>query len=158
MLEQITKLVEQISSSEVAKGGITSDLTSAVTKETGDSIINGLKDSVSSGDISGLTNLLSGQASNIASNPIVTGMIGNLISGLVGKLGLSEGVAGSFANGVVPQVVSAIVAKIQGGESGFDMSTILSGLGQGGAQDMLGSLLGGKEGLGGAIDKLKGLF
>lgn len=158
MLEQITKLVEQISSSEVAKGAITSDLTSAVTKETGDSIINGLKDSVSSGDISGLTSLLSGSASNIASNPIVSGMVGNLATSLIAKLGLPESVADSFASGVVPQVISAIVAKIQGGESGFDLSNILSGLGGGGAQDLLGSLLGGKEGLGGAIDKLKGLF
>jgi len=34
----------------------------------------------------------------------------------------------------------------------------MGSLGQGGAGDLLGSLLGGKEGLGGAMDKLKGLF
>jgi hypothetical protein len=158
MLEQITKVIEQVSSSEIVKGGITSDLTSAITKETGSSIMEGLKSSVASGDISGLTNLLSGQAANIASNPIVKDMITNLAGGLITKLGLSDSIATNFANGVVPQVMETIVSKVQGGESGFQISDIMSNLGGGSFQDILGSLTGGKDGIGGALDKLKGLF
>jgi len=161
MVEQITKLIEQVSAKEISGSAISSDLTSAVTKETGDSIINGFKNSISSGNISGLTDLLSGGVSNLTSNPMVSGMIGNLISGLTTKLGLPEGVASNFADTVIPSVIEMIVSKVQGGESGFQLTDLIGGLSDGnggGINDMLGSLTGGKEGLGGAMDALKGLF
>lgn len=158
MLEVITKLVEQVSSGELSKSGIGAELASQVSGETGTAIVNGLKSSIASGDISGLTNLLSGQAANIASNPIVKDMIGNLAGGLISKVGLPESIASNFASGVVPQAIEAIVAKIKGGESGFELNDIVGSLGAGGLQDLLGSFTGGKEGLGGVLDKFKGLF
>lgn len=159
MVEQITKLIEQVTAKEVSGSAISSELAGAVTKETGDSIINGFKNSISQGDLGGLTNLLSGNVGNLASNPMVSGMIGNLMSGLTTKLGLPEGIANNFASSVIPSVIQMIISKVQGGESGFQLTDLISGLGDGkGGSDLLGSLTGGKEGLGGAIDALKGLF
>lgn len=158
MIEQISKLIEQVSSSEISGAGISTDLAGAVTKETGDSIINGLKSSLSAGDIGGLTSLLGGSTSNLMSNPIVMGMVTNLISGLTSKVGLSDGIAKNFAGSVIPKIIESLISKSKGGESGFQVTDLVSGLGGGNAKDLLSSLTGGKEGLGGALDALKGLF
>lgn len=161
MVEQITKLIEQVSAKEISGSAISGDLVNAVTQETGASIITGFKESISSGNIGGLTSLLSGGVSNLTENPMVSGMIGNLITGLTDKIGLPENVATNFADSVVPSVIEMLVSKVQGGESGFQLTDLISGLSDGkggGIKDLLGSLTGGKEGLGGVLDSLKGLF
>ena len=160
MLEQITQLIEQVSSKEMTNAGISSDLLGQVTQETGNSVLGGLKEAVSSGNIQGLTSLLGENGlSNITSNPIVGGIIGNLTSGLVEKLGLSAGAAEGFAGSVVPKLIEMISSKASNGESGFQITDLISGLsGNEGLGGMLGGLLGGNEGLGGALSKLKGLF
>lgn len=158
MLEVITKLVEQVSSTELSKSGLGTDLVSSVSGETGSAIFEGLKNSISSGNIGGLTSLLSGQVGNIAANPIVGEIIGNLTGGLTSKLGLSPDIASNFSGDVVPKIIETIVAKIQSGESGFQLNDIIGSLGSGGIQDLIGSFTDGKEGLGGILDKFKGLF
>lgn len=158
MIEQITKLIEQVSSSEIKDNGISSEVAGKVTEETGQSIISGFKNSLSTGDFGSLTSLLGGSTSNLMSNPIVKSIIGNLITNLTSKLGLSEGVAGSFANSVIPKIIGAIATKSQNGDNGFEVSDLLGTLGNGDSKDLLGSLTGGKANLGGAIDALKGLF
>lgn len=158
MIEQITKLIQQVSEKETGANNITADLANAVTKETGDSIINGFKDSVSSRNIAGLTDLFSGSASGIASNPIVSGMISNLIGGLTQKVGLPESVSKNFAGSVIPKVIESMVSKSKNGDSGFQITDLVSSFGGGSSKSILDSLTDGKEGLGGAIDGLKGLF
>ncbi|MEC4113131.1 hypothetical protein [Myroides pelagicus] len=156
MLEQITNLIEQVSSKEISNAGISTDLVGEVTKETGDSVINGFKDSISGGDLGALTSLLGGGTSNLLSNPMVMGMITNLVGSLTSKLGLGEGIANNFATAVIPKIISSIVSKNNDDADGFQLTDLLSSLG--GEKGILDSLTGGKEGLGGAADLLKGLF
>ncbi|MTG97668.1 MULTISPECIES: hypothetical protein [Myroides] len=158
MIDQITKLIEQVSSKEISQAGISTDLAGAVTKETGDSIINGFKDSISGGDLGALTSLLGGGTSNLMSNPMVMGMITNLVGSLTSKLGLGEGIAKNFAGSVIPGIIESLVSKSKGGESGFQITDLISSFGGGDSKGLLDSLTGGKEGLGGAMNALKGLF
>lgn len=158
MIEQIKQLVEQVSTAEAGKENISGALINSISQETGNSVISGLKNSISNGDISSLTNLFNGNSAELVNNPMVGGMITNLVESLTSKLGLSEEIASNFAGNVIPQAIEMISSKVQGGESGFQINDLIGGLGEGGISDLIGSFTGGKEGLGGVVDLFKKLF
>ncbi len=168
MIAQIKQIIEQISSQEAGQEkGISADLTNEIAQETGQSIVSGLKDSVSKGNISELTDLFGGSSSTLTSNPIVLGIISNLISSLTGKLGIEGGVAKNFAGSVIPKILASLVAKSKDGTSGFQLTDLLSLAGGDKNSDLLGKLGGildldknkdGKIGLDDATSFLKGLF
>ena len=160
MLEQIKQLVEQVSSKEMSSAGISSDLLSSITQETGNSVVTGLKEAVSSGNIQGLTSLLGDNTlSTITNNPIVGGIIGNLSSSLVEKIGLNSGTAEGFAGSVIPKLIEMISSKASNGEQGFQVTDLISNLGgNDGVGGVIGGILGGNDSIGGALGKLKGLF
>lgn len=167
MLDQITKLIEQVGAKEAAEKGIASDMVSKVTGETKDSIVSGFKNAVSGGNIEQITSMFQGgtSASALTSNPMVSGMISNLVSKLTGSLGMDSGASKSFATAAIPQILSMLISKSKGGESGFSPTELISSLGGGsGAAGMLGKLggmLGGKgdgKSGGDALSSIKGLF
>lgn len=168
MIDQIKQIIEQVSAQEGSGKGLGTDLTSAVTKETGDSILSGLKGALTGGNISQLTDLFQGNVSGLTSNPVVMGIIANLVSSLTGKLGIDQAVSQNFAGSVVPKVMETLVSKVQGGkESGFQMTDLIASLSGDGAKGLLESLGGslgldqnkdGKLGLDDAMSALKGFF
>ncbi len=168
MIDQIKQIIEQVSAQEGSAKGLGTDLTSAVTKETGDSILSGLKGALTGGNISQLTDLFQGNVSGLTSNPVVMGIIANLVSSLTGKLGIDQAVSQNFAGSVVPKVMETLVSKVQGGkESGFQMTDLIASLSGDGAKGLLESLGGslgldqnkdGKLGLDDAMSALKGFF
>lgn len=169
MLDQITKVIEQVSSQEGSSKGIASDLMGALSKETSDSIISGFKGAVTGGNIGQITDLFQGKTSSIASNPMVLGMISSLISNLTGKLGLENGVSSNFANAAVPKALELLVSKAKdSSDSSFNVTDLVSSLSGGadskGLLDSLGGALGldqnkdGKLGLDDAMSAIKGLF
>lgn len=167
MLDQIKQTIEQVSSQEANQtNGIPADLTSKVSQETGNSIVSGLKDSLSSGNVSQLTDLFGTTGSSLTSNPIVKGMITNLVSSLTSKLGIDSSIATNFAGSTIPKILENLISKTKDGSSGFKVTDLITSLssGSGGLLGSLGSSLGsgenidGKEGLGGITSKLKDLF
>ena len=167
-MDQIKQLIEQLSSQAVSKeDGISSNLTSKVAEETGQSIIMGLKDSVSKGNLGQLTELFGGSSSSLTSNPIVAGIISNLVSSLTKKLGIDSGVAKNFASDLIPKILGSFLSKSKDGSSGFQITDLISMAGGGGNSDLLDKLGGGlgldknkdgKIGLDDATSFIKGLF
>lgn len=166
MLDQISKIIEQVGAKEASANGIPSDMMSKVTGETKDSIISGFKSAASSGNIDQITSLFSGSSSvsALTSNPMVSGMISKLISKLTGSLGMDSGTSKGFATAVIPQILSMLISKSKDSDSGFNPADLISTLGGSDAAGMLGKLgglLGGKGGDaagGDALSSLKGLF
>lgn len=162
MLDQIQQIIEQVSSREAGAQGFSSDLTSSVAQATGTSILSGLKESVTNGNFSQLTDLFQGSG-NIASNGAVTSIVSNLVGTLSGKLGIDTGVANNFASSVVPKILSMVVAKAQ--DSNFSLTDLLGAF-SGGSEGIMSALGGlgldqdkdGKVSLDDAMSALKGLF
>jgi len=113
------------------------------------SVADGLLGEVTSGNISGLVNLFNGK-SPVAGNPIVSGIVQQLVTSLVQKVGLSQQVAGTVSNFVIPFIVSKIAGSKQGGFNADELTGMLGG----GVGDKIKSALGGD--IGGALGKLFG--
>lgn len=163
MLQQITQLIQEVTSTDLKSSQIAPELQGKVGELTAKSVLDGFKDSLSSGsNLSALTSLLQGSGqSNLTSNPIVGSIIKQLVSSLSGKLGISESVANGFASLVVPNIVGAISSKASSGAPGFSVTDILSSLG--GSSDAKSGILGALTGDKGAAASvvtgaLKGLF
>lgn len=161
MIDQLKTIIEQVSA-QAGGSVIPSNLTKEVTQETGNSILSGIKDAVSSGDFSQVTNLFESGTSNLASNPMVSGMITNLVGSLSGKLGLDSATSSGIANSIIPKVLEVLVSKTKDGS--FDLKDLMGSSSSEGLGGMLGGLAGSllnkgqdKQG-GGALDALKGMF
>lgn len=150
MLDQISKIIEQVGAKEAGAKGIPSDMLSQVTGETKESIVSGFKSAVSGGNIDQITSLFSGNSSAnaLTSNPMISGMITNLTSKLTGSLGMDSGTSKGFATAVIPQILSMLISKSKDSDAGFNPTDLISTLGGGsdaaGMLGKLGGLLGGK--------------
>lgn len=166
MLDQISKIIEQVGAKEAADMGVSSDMLSKITGETKDSIVSGFKNAISDGNIKQITDLFQGSSSAnaLTSNPMVSGMISNLISKLTGSLEMDNATSKSLATAVIPQILSMLISKSKDSNSGFNPADLISTLGGSDAAGMLGKLggmLGGNKGgksAGDALSGLKGLF
>lgn len=166
MLDQISKIIEQVGSNTAGENGIPSDMFSKVTNETKDSITSGFKDAISAGNISQLTDLIQGgtNVNALTSNPLVSGMISNLISKLTGNLGLDSSVSKGFATAAIPKILSTLISKSKNSDTGFNPMDLISSLGGNEAEGILGKLgglLGGsdnKDSGANPLSSLKGLF
>jgi hypothetical protein len=105
----------------------------------------GLQKEAAGGDVSGIMNMLKGQAAS-GNHPAVAGMVNNYVSQLTTKLGLPAGVASQ----VGPFVIQFIMGKLSGKAASGEMNQ----------NDLMGMLGGGlKDKLpGGLGDKLGGMF
>lgn len=166
MLDQISKIIEQVGTKEAADMGVSSDMFSKITGETKDSIVSGFKNAISDGNIKQITDLFQGSSSAnaLTSNPMVSGMISNLISKLTGSLEMDNATSKSLATAVIPQILSMLISKSKDSNSGVNPADLISTLGGSDAAGMLGKLggmLGGNKGgksAGDALSGLKGLF
>lgn len=166
MLDQISKIIEQVGAKEAADMGVSSDMLSKITGETKDSIVSGFKNAISDGNIKQITDLFQGSSSAnaLTSNPLVSGMISNLISKLTGSLEMDNATSKSLATAVIPQILSMLISKSKDSNSGVNPADLISTLGGSDAAGMLGKLggmLGGNKGgksAGDALSGLKGLF
>lgn len=142
MMNQITGIIEQLSSTIGGEHGISTDKLSAVNKETQDSIMSSLKGAVSGGNIGQVTDLFKGKSGG--SNPLVAGMISTLTGNLTKNVGLGKDTASGFAGSIIPKVIE-MMGSSKGKSNGFDVTDLISTLGGGGKDGLLGKLgkLGG---------------
>lgn len=111
------------------------------------SIMDTLKNAVGGGQLSDVTNLLGGQGGDLNSNALVQNIHGNVIQNLMEKFNLDQGQASGIAGNLIPNVLQNLIHKTNDpGDNSFDLNGII------------GSLTGGGGGIGGLMDKVKGLF
>ncbi|MFM6983446.1 MAG: hypothetical protein ACKOXF_04885 [Chitinophagaceae bacterium] len=106
-------------------------------------IMDQLKTIGSGGGMDAVMGLMKG--GNIASNPAIAEIAGNVAGKLMSNFGLDASQAEGIVKNLVPQVMEKFVSKTNDpNDKSFDL------------QDVIGTLSGG--GMGGVMDKLKGLF
>lgn len=152
MIDQIQQIVSQLTEKEVGNNAsISNDLASNVAQQTGSSLMEGLQNAVSGGNMDGLINMFgSTDANSLTSNPIVKSIIESLTSKLGTNVGLDAGTSGGFASSIIPQIISMILGKAKSGD--FNISDILGSLtGGGNGGSMLDQNGDGKVGIDDAI-------
>ena len=155
MIDQIQQIVNQLTEKEVVgNNNISNNLAGDVAKETGSSLMEGLQNAVSGGNMGELMNMFGGSDVNsLTSNPIVKSIIESLTSKLGKNVGLDAGTSGSFASSIIPQILSMIMGKAKSGD--FNISDILGSLTGGNATAMLDQNGDGKLGIDDAISAVK---
>ena len=151
MFEQLTELVKQYGSDAVVNNpAVPNEHNEAVMEEANGSILSGLKDMVSSGNVGDLAGMLSGKTPIDMNNPVVAELAGKVTSNLGEKFGLSQDAAGSVAGGLIPQVLSGLVNKAKDpNQPGFNIQDIIASIsnGQGGGLMDMVTKYGGQFGL-----------
>ena len=137
MMDQIQQIVNQLTEKEVVgNNNISNNLAGDVAKETGSSLMEGLQNAVSGGNMGELMNMFGGSdANSLTSNPIVKNIIESLTSKLGTNVGLDAGTSGSFASSIIPQILSMVMGKAKSGD--FNITDILGSLTGGNATSML---------------------
>lgn len=150
MIERLQEIIQQVATQAVGNDhNISNELAGNVAKETGSSVIDGLKSAISGGNLGDLTSMFnSGDSNSLTSNPVVQQIISSLTSKLGGSsIGLDSGAAGNFASSIIPKIISVITEKVKSGE--FDVNGIMAAFS--GGSSVLDQNGDGKVGLDDAI-------
>jgi hypothetical protein len=184
MLDNLVNLIKQNAGDEIINNpAIPNDRNEEAVKETSDSIIGTLKNSLSGGNFNEVIKMFSqGQADN--NSPVVQQAAGDLTGRLQNKFGLGQQQASGLAGGLVTKILNQFAGKtadpndngfnaqdifnqLSGGKtSGMNIPSLLSkfkgGLDKDGDGDVdmqdLKSLFAGGGGAGVIMDKVKGMF
>ncbi|UYW00770.1 hypothetical protein K5I29_09620 [Flavobacterium agricola] len=111
-----------------------------VAEQTSESIFNGISNALKQGKTNEVLALFNDEKSNLASNPLVSQIVSGLTTNLASKFGIDAKKAEGFASSVIPTVLQFFKSKNESGESGFNITDILSGLGGKDAGGILSNL------------------
>jgi hypothetical protein len=132
--------------------GFDSDKADDVVKVGTETIFDGFKDELLSGNISGLTNLVKGGAENMAENVMIKSITGKVVGALSEKVGLSPQISSQVVGIILPFIMDLLNKKddddssfniggmfdmLTGAKSESDSGDLISGLAKG-----LGGLFG----------------
>ncbi len=152
MLDQIIQLAkEQGTAYFKNQTNVPNEQAEEAAETAGESIFEGLKDQVLSGNLSGVKDLLSGNAKMDSSNPIVGQIISMFTSKLSGKSGISNDVAENAAQGGIPNLLQSLIGKFMStdkADSGFDVAELAKSVMGDKIEDTVDDL---KESLGGML-------
>jgi hypothetical protein len=151
MFEQLSNLVRQFGGEAVVNNpAVPNEHNESVMSEASSSIMDGLKNMVSNGNISDLAGMFQGTNASDTSNPVVQNLIEQVSGNLGSKFGLSTEASTGVANNLIPQVLGGLVNKAKDpNDSSFNVSDIvdsISGGNGGGIMDAI-SNYGGQFGL-----------
>lgn len=148
MFDQLLDLVkEHLGMATANNNDVPADQHAAVAQATTGSIMDTLKNLVSGGNLSQLTDLFRGQnsAADVANHPVTQNATSDLVTNLMNKVGLNSDQASNVANSIVPAIMNKLVNKTNDpNDNSFNIQGILSSLGGSGG--------------GGIMDKISGLF
>jgi len=144
MFDNLLQLVKEHAGEAIVNNpAIPNDKNDAAIGVASEGIIDQLKQMGSGGGMDAIMGLMKG--GNIANNPAIADIAGNVAGKLMSNFGLDASQADGVVKNLVPQVMEKFVSKTNDpNDSSFDL------------QGVIGALSGG--GLGGVMDKLKGLF
>jgi len=154
MFDQILKMATaKLGETLTANPDVPNEQVPQLSQEAGNTILNTITEQLKSGNLGGITEMLSGQETT-TNSPVVGGITNSVVSNLVEKLGLSPAMAQTVATAAVPMVMNMFNDKVneKNEEGGVDIASMLSGALSGGQQDgggllggVLGNMLGGNK-------------
>lgn len=150
MLDQISELVKQFGGDAIVNNqSVPNEHNEAVMNETSSSILSGLKNMVTQGNVNDVAGLLKG--GNIdASNPVVQQLTQQLSGNLGEKFGLSSDAASGVAGSMIPKVLGSLIGKANDpNQPGFNVSDIVNSIGGGNSGGLMDAVskYGGQFGL-----------
>lgn len=151
MFDQLTELVNQYGNDAVVNNNaVPNEQNQAVLNEANSSIVDGLKNMASSGNLSELAGLFQGNSID-SSNPVVQQLTQQLSGNLGQKLGLSSEASSNVAASLIPKVLGSLIGNAKDpNHKGFEISDIVNaisgGNGNSGLMDAI-SNYGAKFGL-----------
>jgi hypothetical protein len=166
MLENLMDLVKQHAGSSIIDNpAIPNEQNDAAISTAGNSIVDGLKNMISQGNMQDVINLFNHQGNNISNTPAAQQLSGGLIQNLMDKFGLDQNAASGISNNLLPQVLQKLVHKTNDpNDSSFDIQSIIGNLtgGQQGGFDLQGLIgkftQGSNSGGGGMMNTVTELF
>lgn len=152
MFDQLTDLVKQFGGDAVVNNtAVPNEHNDAVMNEASSSIVDGLKEMVTKGNISDLAGLFQGNNANDASNPVVQQLTEKLSGNLGEKFGLDSNAASGVAGSLIPKVLGSLIGKAKDpNDNSFQISDIISAI-SGGDSEKGGGIMD-------AISKYGGQF
>ena len=144
MLDNLTNLVRQFAGDAIINNpAIPNEKNEEVIADASGSIMDGLKNAISGGNLDSLAGLFNSGGATAANSAVSQNIQTGFVQNLMKKFGLDQGKAGSIAAGLIPMVLEKLVQKTNDpNDKSFDLPGIISNL----------------TGSGGIIDKLKGIF
>jgi uncharacterized protein YidB (DUF937 family) len=157
MFDQLTSMFsetvkDQLEGKIMETIGMDADKADKTVKVGTETILDGFKDELMSGNISGLTDLVKGGTQNIAQNAIIENISQKVIGALAEKVGLSQSMANNVVQIIIPFMMNMLNEKdaddspfsldgmfdlLSGKKDEKDAGDLLSGLSKG-----LGGLFG----------------
>lgn len=121
--------------------GLPSDMHKKALGLADDSVVSGLTDSLTSGNISDITSAFSGGSSS----SLVQNIVSNYGSSLISKLGINSAMASTISSTLIPMVFKFINSKDDAPtDSDEGVKDLLGDLVSGGITDKIGGLLKNK--------------
>jgi len=147
MIDQLINQGKELLSGKLSQSvgfkGNQIDDTLEIAKE---STLDGLKEQVLGGNISGVMDLFNGKSETTTSNPIVGGIAAKMVSGLISKLGVNQSIAEKATEIVIPFIMSKFGSSQTGeAKDGNQLMSMLGMDSDGGVMGMLGGVLGNKN-------------
>ncbi|QNK62542.1 hypothetical protein H7F33_18710 [Pedobacter sp. PAMC26386] len=166
MLENLNQLVKDSTQDAIANNSdIPNEHNEAAVSAASSSIVDALKQQLSSGNIGGLVDAFKG--GNIEGSAVAQDASAGFIDKLAG-MGINLDTAKGIAASVIPGIIGKFINKTNDpNDSSFDIKDVLSKIsgpdGKFELSDLTNLFTGAKEGEagaggGGIVDKLKGLF
>lgn len=157
MLSKLTSMLsdtvkDQLEDKIMETVGLDSDKADDVVKVGTETIFDGFKDELLSGNLSGLTDIVKGNVQDVAENAIVKNITGKVVGALSEKVGLSPQMSNQVVGIILPFImdmlnkkdddessfnISGMFDMLSGNKSDSDSDDLVSGLAKG-----LGSLFG----------------
>jgi len=160
MLENLINLVKENAGDAIINNpAIPNERNDEAVSLASNSIVDGLKGAISSGNIRDVLNMFN-SGGNAAASPVAQNIQGDFVQNLMNQFGLDSNQAGGIANNLLPNILNKFVHKTNDpNDSSFDLQNILHNVG-GGNLDIQGILskFSGGAGGGGLMDTVKGLF
>ncbi len=145
MIDSILKTLKQeVGGKILGETNLPTDKLDGVFNVVGESAKSEVVSQLSSGNLSSLTSLFSNNANSSGANQLQSNLQTSIVSGLIKKLGLSDGMANTISQIVVPALIN-LVTKKNSQTPDDDPSPIT---------DIFGSITGDKGGLGGMVGNL----
>ena len=130
MLTEILHLIEGETQTQVsANPAIPNEQSGEIAQLTNETVANQLQQSLTSGGLTSILGLLSGQPTTEHNNSLVQSMIEQLTGKLSEKHQLTPSVANGLATTLIPSIMSQIAAKSNDeNDKSMDINTIIGGI------------------------------
>ena len=129
MLDEVVNLVKkEVSDLIINNPEVPEEKKEDAVKTTTSTLLNGLKDNITSGNMSEVMNLFgSSNVENSSNNNVANNIQTSVVSSLIQKVGLSPAIANGIATAIIPTVMGLLSNKINdNSQPGFNLNSIIN--------------------------------